>query len=273
MNLFPRQITPYYVYAPSYTHTSSGVRTLHLLVHALNQSGQKAYLIPSDPNGYATNPELNTPLLLPQHQNYYGDNFIAVYPDIVRGNPFNAERVVRYLLAPAGAYGGDATFAEGDQIWGALPSLAENILRIPVSDPEIFYPSEVLTNGTIRVGSCFYSHKYEMHGNQPLDITKNSVRLEGSLKNLADTMRQSTVCYLYELTSVITEAALCGCPVVLVRTPYFNTIDPACMMGDVSWSDGEIVKECNDYREEYYKICDNLMPNLIDFVQKTKKLL
>ena len=43
------------------------------------------------------------------------------------------------LLAPAGAYGGDFAFPETDMIWGTLPSIAENVLRIPVSDPEIFY--------------------------------------------------------------------------------------------------------------------------------------
>jgi len=284
VNLFPKQKIPYFCWAPSYTHTSSGVRTLHLLVHALNEVGERAYLVPNTFTGYATNPELNTPLLSIQHQNFYGDRFIAIYSDVIQGNPFNAKHVVRYLLAPRGAYGGDVVFPAEDQIWGALPSLAENVLRLPVSDTGIFYPpivdsysgfgSDIISTNQTRHGTCFYSHKYEMHGNQNLlDITANSARLTGSLEQLAEILRKSTRCYIYELTSALTEAALCGCPVILMRTPYFNTIDSACMMGDVRWSDGEIVKECADYLSEYQKFIDDFPNQLDNFIRKTKELL
>lgn len=284
MNLFPKNQTPYFIWAPPYTHTSSGVRHLHLLCHALNEAGEKAYIVPSDYTGFALNPVLNTPMLSTQHQNFYGNNFIAVYSDVIRGNPFYAKHVVRMLLAPRGAYGGDIVFPDEDQIWGALPTLAKNVLRLPVSDTGIFYPpildsysgfgSDIISTNRNRTGTCFYSHKYEMHGNQPLlDITANSTRLTGSLEQLADILRKSERCYLYELTSALTEAALCGCPVTLVRTPYFNTIDPACMMGDVRWSDGEIVKECDDYLPEYQKFIDGFPTQLSYFIRKTKELL
>lgn len=279
INLFPKSQVPFLVWSPPWTHTSSGVRTLHLLVHALNESDQKAYIIPSSYTGFVLNPALNTPLLSIQHQNFYEQNFIAVYSDVVRGNPFNAKHVVRYLLAPRGAYGGDAVFPDSDQIWGALPSLAENVLRLPVSDTGIFYPPSALGKydgvdiHQDRVGTCFYSHKYEMHGNQPLlDITGSSTRLTGSLEKLADILRKSERCYLYELTSAITEAALCGCPVTLIRTPYFNTIDPACMMGDVQWSDGEVVKQCDNYFPEYQKFIDDFPAQLENFIEKTQEL-
>lgn len=270
MTLFPKVKTPYFIYTPSYTHKSSGVRTMHLLCQALNEIGEKAYIIPDNPQSgyYCTNPFLNTPLLEGQHANFYEKNYIAVYPDIVRGNPLYAKRVVRYLLAPRGAYGGDAEFPETDNIWGALPSIAEKLLRIPVSDTSVFYDDKQERSGT-----CFYSHKYEMHGNQLLDITKDSTRLEGSLEQLADTLRKSTVCYLYELTSVITEAALCGCPVALVRTPYFNDIDPACMMGDVRWSDGEVAKKCDNYLPEYEEFVRLFWGNLQLFIKDTQGIL
>lgn len=304
MNLFPKQKTPYYIWSPPYTHTSSGVITLHLLCHALNEMGEKAYIVPNSYTGFVLNPVLNTPLLSIQHQNFYGDDFIAVYSDVVRGNPFNAKHVVRMLLAPRGTYGGDTVFPETEQIWGALPTLADNVLRIPVTDTNIFYPNfgetrygyfnvtreEILTDvlkasdklldssgGIIRIkrsGSCFYSRKYELHGNQPLmDITGSSTRLVGAPEQLAHILRKSEVCYLYELTGVITEAALCGCPVTLVRTPYFNTIDPACMMGDVRWDDGEIVKKCPDYLLEYQKFIDDFPKQLENFIEKTRKIL
>lgn len=284
MNLFPKSQIPYLIWAPPYTHTSSGVMTLHMLCHALNESGQKAYIVPSSYTGFILNPVFNTPLLSIQHQNFYGDNFIAVYSDVVKGNPFNAKYVVRMLLAPRGVYGGDAVFPETDQIWGALPSLADNVLRLPVTDPKIFYSYnefvrtyKKLAKGTILESpesSCFYSRKYEIQGKQSLlDITANSTRLIGTPEQLAEILRKSTVCYLYELTNTITEAALCGCPVTLVRTPYFNTIDPKCMMGNVKWSDGEIVKECGNYLPEYQKFIDNFPNQLANFIIRTQKNL
>jgi len=267
MNLFPKAQRPYYIYAPSYTHKSSGVRTLHLLCHALNEAGCVAQLVcPNNLRGspYFVNPDLNTPVAVAGQF----ENPIAVYPDIVRGNPLDAKNVVRYLLAPRGAYGGDREFADTDQIWGALPSVADRVLRIPVSDTSIFYKDSLPKSG-----SCFYSHKYEMHGNKLLDITKDSARLEGSLKNIASILRKSTVCYLYELSSIITEAALCGCPVVLVHTPYFNEIDTSCMMGDVEWSDGYQVKECSDYLPEYQKIIRDFETGLFNFIADTQRMV
>lgn len=276
-NLFPRppRGLPYYIYAPSYTIISSGIRTLHLLCHALNEVGEIAYLSPILLNlgeGWASNPTLNTPATFtyPDFQNYYGNNFIAVYPDIVQGNPLNAKYVVRYLLAPAGMYGGDATFPPTDNIWGALPSLAKKVLRLPVSNPDIFY---IPPPYSVRQGSCFYAHKYDkLHGNTLCDTTRNSVRLEGSLEQIADILRNSERCYLYELSSIITEAALCGCPVTLIRTPYFNTIDSSCMMGNVCWDNGETVKKCEYYLPEYDAILDNFWNQLEVFIEDTQRI-
>lgn len=270
MTLFPKKKIPYFIWSPPWTHTSSGVQTLHLLCHLLNEAGERAYIIPNNYTGFATNPGLNTPVLSIHHQNYYGQDFIAVYSDVVRGNPFNAKYVVRYLLAPRGAYGGDPEFPDTDQIWGALPTLADNVLRIPVTDPNIFWCENI----HLRQGSCFYSSKYEMHGRQELlELTVSSTRLVGKPEYIADILRGSEVCYLYELTGVITEAALCGCPVVLVRTPYFNSIDPECLMGLVKWNDGEIVKECDDYLPEYQKFIDAVPTQIKNFIRKTGELL
>lgn len=285
MNLFPKIKTPYFIYSPSYTHTSSGVMTLHLLCHALNESGQKAYLYP-DQKIYAVNPHLNTPTVhdFPQFQNFYQHsniNPIVVYPDIVRGNPLNAKHVVRYLLAPRGDHGGDCDFPDTDQVWGALPSIADNVLRLPVCDTDIFYPLikknsdwEIISKDEVilpkRSGSCFYSHKYEIFGNTLLEMPVDCESVSGTPQQVADILRRKEICYLYEVSSIITEAALCGCPVELMRTPYFNKIDPQCMMGNVKWSDGEIVKLCDDFLPEYKMIVDDFPSQLQNFINKTQ---
>lgn len=230
MNLFPEVKTPYYIYTPGYTHISSGVRALHLLCHALNEMGEKAYLVSSEGwEAFSANPHLNTPELTPAVATFYAVNnidIIAVYPDKVQGNPLNAKKVVRYLLAPAGLYGGPKEFPESDMIWGYTTPIAKNsntdrVLLIPTFDRKTYHTPFMAR----RAGTCFYSHKYDkIHGNALHKITAGSARLEGSPKAIADTLRASEVCYVYEMTEVIVNAQLCGCPVEIVKTDYFKGI-------------------------------------------------
>lgn len=267
---FPRTRRPYFIVAPSYTDKSSGVRTLHLLCHALNVSGERAFIISSSGENCLLHPDLNTPILTRDQRFFYEQNGpapIAVYPDITKGNPLGAKNVVRYLMAPRGAYGGDETFPETDNIWGGLPSLAEKVLRVPVSDTSVFRRG--VSEG--RSGSCFYSHKYDrIHGNLLLDLTKDSTRLEGTLQEIADILRASAVCYLYEMSSILTEASLCDTPVVLLRTPYFNSIDPDCMGANIRWHDGEVVKHPCDYRQKYYLEKDEFPREIAHFIYQTQ---
>lgn len=267
MNLFPKKTRPYYIATPPYEYRSSGVMSLHLLCHALNEVGQVAQLAAIG-SPFFVNPNLNTPVANTYRQ--FIDP-IVIYPDIVRGNDLNAKYVVRYLMAERGKYGGDSVFPDSDQVWGALPSLADNILRIPVTDMSVFWPPMA---GHPRVGACFYSLKYDrICGNKLLPVTDGMTRLDGTPEKLAETLRKSEVCYVYELTNVITEAALCGCPVVLIRTPFFNTIDPTCMMGNVSWDDGEIVKRTVNFKAEYETIVRQFWnEGLPEFIRKTQEL-
>lgn len=244
MNFFPKIQTPYYIWAPPYTHESSGVRILHLLVHALNESGERAYLLPT--MDMATHPHLNTPVVSAEHFNFYKScaiDPIVVYPDIVQGNPMGTSKVVRYLLADAGKYGGDKIFPKANKIYGYTTSIARhvgthNVLCLPSFDTGIFYPP---SGGSIRQGSCFYAHKYDrIHSNKLLDITNKSTRLMGTPEQLADVLRKSEVCYVYEMSEVIVNAELCGCPVVFVKTPYFNGIpeDWDYSYYSARWEDG-----------------------------------
>lgn len=217
-----RSTKPYWVVAPPYTHASSGVRVLYKLMDSLIERGHELKLTPDS---------------------------IVIYPDVTKGNPLRAKNVVRYLLAPAGKYGGSVTFPRTDMVWGYSKSLAENVMFVPVSDPDIFYPPYP----TCRVGACFYSHKFEMHGNAVV-YEPMLKRLNGTLQDISETLRTSTRCFVYELSSVIHEAALCGCPVTLMRTPYFNEYNESVsvLVGDIEWSDGQ--KVCSMTAEESHRV-------------------
>ena len=237
-----RSAKPYWVVAPPYTHASSGVRVLYKLMDGLLERGHEIKLTSES---------------------------IVIYPDTTRGNPLRAKNVVRYLLAPAGKYGGSVSFPRTDMVWGYSKSIASNLLFIPVSDPDIFYPPAMC----LRVGECFYSHKYELHGNKPEPGHKK--RLTGTLDNIAEILRSSTRCYIYELSSVIHEAALCGCPVTLMRTPYFNEYNEAVsvLVGDIEWSDGQ--KLCSLTAQQSLRVYERLEEEyknqLDEFIYQTQE--
>lgn len=222
INLFPELKTPYFIYAPPWAHESSGIRALHLLCHALNNSGQRAYLVPVN-TWFYVNPALDTPILSDDHLAAYdlkGIKPIAVYPEIVQGNPFKLDKVVRWVLAPVGAYGGDKTFPETDKVFGYTKDLAEPVLCLPTFDTTVFYPPPA---GSERKGACYYAHKYDkIHGNPLLTELKDATRCVGTPEEVAAILRCSEVCFLYERSEIMVNAELCGCPVLPLVTDYWN---------------------------------------------------
>jgi hypothetical protein len=162
----------------------------------------------------------------------------------MKGNPLGVKRAVRYLLAPAGEYGGDKVFSATDMVWGYTTPVArsggsEKVLCIPTFDPDVYFDTK-----SKRSGKCFYANKYDkLHRNVLLPLTEGAVRLQGSPERLAGILQHSEVCYVYEMSEVIKTAEMCGCQVVLVKTPYFNHIDPDLELNfnHCTWSDGEKV--------------------------------
>ena len=144
MNLFPHAGKPYYIAAPPYDTKSAGVKCLHILCHALNMKGQRAYIVPmgemkaSENYGYVT-PQAPAGTVW--------DDGIVVYPEIIVGNPLGAKTVVRYLLYYAGAYGGTKDFDLFDNVWAFSKPIArdagiseDKILTIPSVDMQVFVP-------------------------------------------------------------------------------------------------------------------------------------
>lgn len=84
--MFAKPEHPYYIMAPDYQDTSSGIVSLHYLCHVLNLNGREAYLC----GPKVVNPNLKTPLLdaaTEQRHQQHGKVAIAVYPEVVVGNP------------------------------------------------------------------------------------------------------------------------------------------------------------------------------------------
>src|SRR5690606_20666771 len=137
---------PYYLMAPDYRESSSGVQCVHYLCHALNLEGADAYLV----GPKVLNHNLKTPLLtddiIAQHAKE-GRPAIAVYPEIVRGTPLPGAVSVRYMLNREGVIGGQSMDAGPNDLYiyhrkeFMEPSRPGQLLTVPMVDPHRFSPN------------------------------------------------------------------------------------------------------------------------------------
>jgi hypothetical protein len=217
---------PYYIVAPGFTRYSAGVRVLHTLCHLLNLMGQSAFV-----HSPSTNFELNTPLLTQDIVNYHyrlGNTPITIYPEILSGNPCNAEFCVRYLLNFAGALGGPKLYPQDDYIVSFSRDIQNHypnpsrLICIPTSDPDVY---NRIGEPGMRDKECYYINKRLASGMplksppQPSWIRVPTARDANQLsrEELAMLYRSAKRLYIYEVSSVALDAILCGCPVVLMK--------------------------------------------------------
>lgn len=216
--LFTRRPQPYYIHAPNYRRSSSGIRVMHMLCDALNRSGQEAYVTAT-----VLNPDLITPRLtdevLAQHLSQ-GLEPIVVYPEITDGNPLNGNTVVRYILNQPGFIEGKGVYEEDDVFFSytkplLLPGMSEDrVLYLPAPDLTIFCPP---SDPAKRVPGkvAFYEGR---RGQAPLDrslLPPDAIEVTSawpaSWEELADLFQQCEFFYCTEASALAGEAALCGC--------------------------------------------------------------
>jgi hypothetical protein len=240
-NLFKTTSSPYYIYGLDFVQNSAGIRALHYLCHALNESGQEAYITCEN-----ISPLLRTPVLteavLMQHY-AAGRKPIMVYPEIVSGDPMAAGGVVvRWLLNQAGHIGGDTAFAADDIIFAyddlhLTQGMRGEILHIPTGNTAIFNNDDNPYDDA-RDLVCYYAHKYLYNGGQLTEQVQGAISLckDQVLTHaeIAAILRRSKLLYVYESTSLIEEALLCGCPVSVIETDYWrNNMANYAYTGDI----------------------------------------
>lgn len=229
--------SPYYIVSPPYERRSAGIRALHLLCHWLNRAGYPAYIHNFlEREGPFARPDLITPLLSPRvaldHLNA-GLTPIVVYPEIFAGNPLQAPCVVRYVLNYPGLLGGDRQFDENEMIFAYSQHLAESIgsgagvLCMPFVDTSVFHMPE--PEDSPRVGSCFYAHKFCKSGGTLFGLPGDAVEILAQSpdaqtpEQIANLFRTCEKFYAFEDTALILEAALCGCPTIIMRSDFFQS--------------------------------------------------
>lgn len=210
---------PYYICAPDYRETSSGVCVLHYLCHALNLAGHEAYV-----THCKVNPSLRTPILTDDIRLRHlalGLAPIAVYPEVADGNPIGAPIVARYILNREGFLTGKAIDALDTDLFFYYTqdfrgeAKSDDLLLLPVIDSELFSPP---AEPVERRRSYLYLNRFDKtkvdYSLLPDDVEVLSLANPKTLAQLAQIFRQASVLYSYEISATCTEAMLCGCPVI-----------------------------------------------------------
>ncbi len=238
----------YIIAAPSFSHKSAGIVVLYELQKWLVKYGKDAVIL----NFKAPFKPL--------------DDDIVIYPEIVKGNPLKARKVVRYILNVPGKLGGDTKYDENEILFAFDETLQEysngNVLRVPTF--EEFFKDY----GYERSIDCFWIGKgpFTQH-----PVTENCFEITyqwpPTRRELAELLNHTRTFYTYDdKTSLSTEAKMCGCEVKLIHDnkvaahPELVFVDMDCFHEqlqkfiDLTWDE-----------ESEDKIKDNVTRRIRDF--------
>ena len=184
---------PYIIMAPPYRHNSSGVRALYELHNQLEYRGYQVSIMTM---GYAP------------------PDAIVIYPETVPGNPLYGRKVVRWVLYYPEKLSGDKVYDTNEIIftWSKLFYDAP-VLTVPTI--EDFFKNEDLP----RSGGCFWVGKGDKVPCIPETegLTEITLAWPETRKELAKLFNEKEVFYTYDdTTALTTEAALCGCKVIVI---------------------------------------------------------
>lgn len=221
---------PYYVVAPDYIRQSAGIRVMHQFCAALRRSGQEAWISTGRVNN-----QLDTPVLtndVRRRNEEIGRIPIAVYPEVIGGNPLQSHVVTRYILNTPGLFGEKPRYKHSDLLFSyanALNAELESswgVLFLPCIDSSIFN-NRNNPHDSARKGWCVYPGRYTqgLVQNQTLLTDCKVITREwpSSHHDLAELFRQSEGIYCFENTAISLEARLCGCVVVHLPSPFYDS--------------------------------------------------
>lgn len=181
-------MTGYMIWAPNRTNYHGGIRALHKLKEELRARGQRAYL----------------------HYEYMVPDSYMIYPEIINGNPYNAERYCHWLLNKANHDGPQWAWEAG---MGDFP-----LLTVDIVERELWQPQNVFKSGV-----AWWQGKGTVDRsiipNKAHQITQTNFRERKDLANYIGTLD-----YLISFdpfTALNVEAVCAGTP-VLVHAPHNN---------------------------------------------------
>ena len=287
---------PYYIYTPRWINSSAGIKALHFLCHSLNQKGQKAFLVFSEPEFLGqprVNPALHTPILdfetARAHFNA-GINPVVLYSETVPGNPLGGTAVVRYLMNFPGALGGPKSFLESEMLVafsGTISKYAakENgeeeypVLFIPPIDPRDFeFTSEKEKYQIVYAGKyrSFIGRPPKIGDLKSCEIFRDGPRMQ-SREKVINLVKRADVVYSFENSSIVTEAILSGTPACFVQNNFLGEVIAKDELGDYGMAKTpsradieEARKTVRLGRDTYFQRISDFSDSLNKFIQETQ---
>lgn len=291
--------TKFLIVTPAYTGKSAGIVVMHQLCHDLNALGYPAAIVLSDVKDvtYSNNSKYFGPNL-----NYYALNGeaelqkfiqegIVVYPEIVKGNPLNAQKVVRYILNTEG-------FVAQNQMHESPHDFILSYSPVYRKDPHAFltkipynplFNAENTLPALERTLDVTYVGKGNTYGEcftvpNSLEVTRIYPKAK---QELALVLRNTRYFFTWDYRSaVITEAILCGAiPVFMSPAPFasFDELDDHDLAKHLRTScqiEGDNVtvnvpenalKVIEAHKKEYMGQVESYPTQLLEALQKIKK--
>ena len=294
--IYGKATNPYFIYAPRWISSSAGIKALHYLCHSINMKGHKAYLVLTE-SPHQGEPRVNPHLLTPILTQEMSDSFfnagitpIVIYSETIPGNPLQATCKVRYLMNYAGALGGLEKFDDDEYILAFSRKIAEHystlnnelvpdVLFLPPIDPREFSrqeekkPYQVVYAGKYRS----FVGKPPKVGNLPtVEIFRDGPRMQ-SRDQVKEILKNASVLYSFENSSIVTEAILSGTPVKFVENEFLGDVIAEVELGygGIAKSNSEI--DLQSAREsidegisQYLASIEQFSRKLEEFIAKTQ---
>ena len=224
------------IYSFKYSTEWGGVMVLYKLANDLIRLGHVVNMFDYDKKNI-DNPFCNTYL-----ETNAEENEIVIYPEIVKGNPLHAKRVVRWILCDLGKNCSNdilSTWSKSDFVYhfsSYNTSIQNNKLRVlfTMKLEEEFYNKNLQrtkTCFTIRKAHKFHTELKLIHPDDSIEI------IHASHSELVTIFNTSTYFYCYDpYTYLAMMAAACGCiPIVIPiegidKLSWLNTLHCASYM-------------------------------------------
>jgi hypothetical protein len=224
----------YLIYSPPYDHSSAGIKVLHRLAVELQKRGENVFINtviqnkkwPIVPYFDKVDIEKKEPIL---------QNAIAIYPDIIHDNNFNAKTVVRWMLnipeysggPPIDTYPKTDIFYTYSRLFNTRLGLPDDrVLLCPSIDLSVFYDMHIPRSGRLVYRGKGQQPDNPLLAQYPSLGGKESFKGDDGQNRLRERLNKTEMLYVYDNATAITDIArLCGCPTVIVPDGLYSRKD------------------------------------------------
>jgi hypothetical protein len=207
---------------------------------------------------------------------------IAIYPEIIQGNPIGSKTVVRYILAPLGemalinqgiATPGPSYYPKTDLLYSFSKLIYAtddaHTMFLPIIDTHIFKDQH-----RERTKTCVMFGKQPNKGLHPADSIVIDRQFAADQSALSDTLNECKMMYVYDHRTAMTEVArLAGCSITIFPSVYskeqFSLYEPG--MNGITWGDEPYNPlDAEKFRHHYFEMIKTFEKKLDLFIENTQ---